>query len=113
MMSVKDKLERDLKKYKIVLLISSSFPQCKEVLCAFKENEDFHIYCPFEMAVDCSNAENISAVMEKEMLDFYYMYEFSDRFWVVDNGQQYGSLLNYIKTGIMTFDEVVESIKML
>jgi len=110
MMSVKDKLERDLKKYKIVLLISSSFPQCKEVLCAFKENEDFHIYCPFEMAVDCSNAENISVEMEKEMLDFYYMYEFSDRFWVVDNGQQYGSLWNYVESKILTFDEAVEAL---
>lgn len=106
-MSVKDKLERDLKKYKIVLLISSSFPQWKEVLCALKENEDFHIYCPFEMAVDCSNAENISAEMEKEMLDFYYMYEFSERFMVLDGNNQFGSIFNYVAAGIITFEQAV------
>lgn len=38
----------------------------------------------------------------------YRMYDFSNRFQIISDDPQYGGLLNYVKTGIMTIEEVFQ-----
>ena len=40
----------------------------------------------------------------------YYMYEFSNRFQILSENPQYGSLLNYVKSGDMTMETVFQSL---
>ena len=49
--------------------------------------------------------EKIDAV-----LDIYRMYDFSDKVLVVSDSNQYGSLFNYVKTGILTKQEMVDAL---
>lgn len=45
-----------------------------------------------------------------EVLEMYRMYEFSDKVTVISDTSQYGSLFNYIKTGILTKEEMVDAL---
>ncbi len=40
----------------------------------------------------------------------YYLYEFSDRFQVVSKEDQFGTLYQYVETGILTDVEMVEAL---
>lgn len=44
-----------------------------------------------------------------EVLQLYMMYDFSDRFLVLSDNSQYGSLMNYVKTGIMTMEDIFQA----
>lgn len=39
----------------------------------------------------------------------YTMYDFSDHFFLISKNLQYGSLLNYVKNGMITLEEAVQS----
>ena len=43
----------------------------------------------------------ISNEKQNQLRDLYYTYEFSDKFIVIDESKQYGSLHNYVKAGII------------
>ncbi len=45
----------------------------------------------------------------KEIENLYRMYEFSDRIIMLSESPQYGGLVNYVKTGVMTMEEVIRS----
>ena len=46
----------------------------------------------------------------KEVLYFYRMYDFSDKITVISYNHQYSSISNYVKTGILTKQEMVEAL---
>lgn len=50
--------------------------------------------------------QKISKKEQKELLEFYYLYEFSDRFRILSRGKQYGTIFHYVDAGILTLDEV-------
>ena len=45
-----------------------------------------------------------------EILNFYRMYDFSDKITVISDSDQFGSLINYVKTGILTKQEMVDAL---
>ena len=54
-----------------------------------------------------------SFVSEEDIETFlskYYLFEFSDRLIVISNHVQYGSLLNYLNTGLFTKKEIIEAL---
>ncbi len=50
----------------------------------------------------------LTAEEQESVLELYEMYDFSDRFYVLSNDLQHGVLLNYVKTGIMTQEDVFQ-----
>lgn len=108
-MPIKDKLEKDLELYKKVVLVESSFPRAEEVLAILEEFECVHCYVRPDIEKTCIS-EPIDAEQEKELLDLYYLYEFSDRFSVCGTSDQFGTVWNYVDAGLMTFDDAVKSI---
>ncbi len=46
----------------------------------------------------------------EEIIEIYCMYQFSDKVSVVTNSAQYGNLINYIQTGIITEKEFVDAL---
>lgn len=45
-----------------------------------------------------------------EILKMYFLYDFSDKVITISDSLQYGSLFNYVKTGILTKQEMVDSL---
>lgn len=46
----------------------------------------------------------------KELAELYYTYEFSDRIRMIGGNRQHGSLMNYVVHGLLTEQEMFESI---
>lgn len=46
----------------------------------------------------------------QELYDLYMTYEFSDKFSLFADGRQYGTIFNYVATGILTQREAVMAI---
>ncbi len=44
------------------------------------------------------------------ILEIYRTYDFSDKVFVISDSDEYGSLFNYVKTGILTKREMVDSL---
>ncbi len=40
---------------------------------------------------------------------YYYLYEYSDEFDVIKDDPRYPSMLNYVKTGLLTKEEMIEA----
>ncbi len=45
-----------------------------------------------------------------DIMSIYRMYDFSDKISVISEPDQYGSLFNYVKTGILTEKEMVDAL---
>ena len=45
-----------------------------------------------------------------DILELYRTYDFSDKVLVLSDSNQYGSLYNYVKTGILTKEEMVAAL---
>lgn len=47
---------------------------------------------------------------EKIILEIYQTYEFSDKFHVIDFNEMYGSLFQYMETGVLTVEETINAL---
>lgn len=76
----------------------------------YKEIMNVEIWHCIEEASDYKYSTYIMRKEMDEILEIYNMYDFSDKVIVVSNSNQYGSLFNYVKTGILTKQEMVDSL---
>ncbi len=49
-------------------------------------------------------------VHDAEFMEVYRSYEFSDKFVVLSESEQYGSIWNYVRNGIITVDEAFDQL---
>ena len=54
--------------------------------------------------------KNDADTVSEEFKGFYYLYEYSDNINVITDNPQYPTLLNYVKTGLLTEDEMLEAL---
>lgn len=109
-------LEGDLKQYDFVLLcVPDDEGNVLQLLCEsgiFKNTgTNFKVYVPTSFNIHVN--ENSRVISEQEMdciLEYYRMYEFSNRFKVLEDSEQYGGFINYLRNGILTEEEVFEAI---
>ena len=52
----------------------------------------------------------ITAEEEQELLELYNTYEFSDRFMVIRESSFCGNLFNYVKGGLLNWDEALDAL---
>ena len=57
-----------------------------------------------------SRLHYISESETREILEIYYLYEFSNRIAVVAREQTFGSLWDYVATGLLTRKELVAAL---
>lgn len=55
-------------------------------------------------------AQYLNRNMMQDILSLYRLYEFSDKAVTVFDTDQYGSLFNFVKTGILTKQEMVDAL---
>ena len=54
--------------------------------------------------------KHISFEEMEEILNLYRMYEFSDKITVLSEDIQYANMINYVKAGLLTPEEMVEAL---
>lgn len=107
-------ISRDLEKFDRILLLSGN--KSEELLKTFFESDVLRernrkiLILSTLNRLDTQNGtceyHRISKEEQEILISLYNMYDFSDRFLLISDNPQYGSLLNYVKTGIMTMEEV-------
>lgn len=46
----------------------------------------------------------------KEYDKYYYLYEYSNQIQLISDNPQYPSMLNYVKTGLLNEEEMIEAL---
>ena len=65
-------------------------------------------FCWKELALEqLKGRDDIEIIENSEVLELYRMYEFSDRFIVLEESCQYGSIWNYVRKGLITAEEAL------
>jgi hypothetical protein len=103
-----EELEVALNSNKKVVLISSDFPRIDETLDILDEYKNIRV---LSADVVCNKFENAKVITKKEeqgLLNLYHMYDVSDKFLVLENSSQYGSVFDYVNEGIISFDEAIK-----
>ncbi|WP_022755892.1 hypothetical protein [Butyrivibrio fibrisolvens] len=109
-MLIIDKLMDTLSKNKKVILIASDFSKTEEALAILDVYKDIKVLSTDGSCSYHDNAEQISCGEEQELLDLYYLYEFSDKFLVFENSSNYGSVFHYVDEGMISFEEAINSL---
>lgn len=59
--------------------------------------------------MNISFAKEIPVEWMNELLNLYRLYDFSDNVIVIEESNQYGTLFNYVKCGLLSIEELVEA----
>ncbi|MBR0091198.1 MAG: hypothetical protein IJP92_05835 [Lachnospiraceae bacterium] len=114
-------LEYDLKEYEKVYLVTSEFSGggdlADHVLHVAEEGVTAsetggRILVLFSVGTEGNSSPTVSfrkitAEEEKDLILLYYTYEFSDRFRLITDTDAYGTLWNYVQTGVLTREEAL------
>lgn len=108
-------LEKVLASYDKVLVFlpecgASLINQFLESGAYVKQCSSVRVYIPKVLGVEPKEAIRIISEQElEEILTVYQLYEFADNLQVIGESQNFGGLLNYVKTGVLTEKEVFEA----
>ena len=110
-------IEKALEEFDRVILIDSKLGD-QQLVDAFYDEDNFK--GTDKRILILSEAEDKQAgniewrhIAEKEagdILEIYYLYEFSNRIVIVAQDQIFGSLVNYVDTGLLTREEMVAAV---
>lgn len=119
-MAITEDIAGDLKKFDSVLMIVDGDGDAEglsQIFCKSKALEKTSKKVLILSAADIALAghdgceyRRINDEDQSAILQLYAMYDFSNRFQVLSDNSQYGGLLNYVKTGLMTIEEVFRAI---
>lgn len=110
-------IEKALEEFDKIILIDSKLHD-RQLTGAFYDEDNFketdkRVLILSESEEKCvGNIEwhYISESETREILEIYYLYEFSNRIAVVAREQTFGSLWDYVATGLLTRKELVAAL---
>lgn len=110
-------IEKALEEYHKIILISRKLED-GQLRDAFYDKENFKetdkkvlvLSQRAQAAAGKTEWRFVSENEAEEIRKLYYLYEFSDRFAVVEQGQAFGSLLDYVAAGLLTREEMVAAV---
>lgn len=113
-----DRLKKMMDKYDKVFLVTYSLQQkeWKRICAVLSGSEKIVDVMPFfliEEGICCPKeipSVQLSHEEACELSQLYLTYEFSDRFALISEQEQYGTIFNYVDTGILTEEEAVKAI---
>lgn len=96
---------------KKVIIVDSSNKDFVRMLCRELENHESNaeVWHLFEI-MDGNRELHLSQDEMKDVLELYRLYDFSDKVYVISDYGDCGSLFNYVKTGILTEQEMVDAL---
>lgn len=110
---IREKLNASISGGNRVILFDCDSLDFMHILCeklALKNNPDVEIWQSIEAKSNNKQTKYVSKEIVDIAVDIYNMYDFSDKVFVVSRPDQYGSLFNYVKTGILTSQEMVDAL---
>lgn len=110
-------LEKYLLKYDKIFIFESTdeiSTQLLEKFCSFLKYNKFEKKIFIMSTFGYEKPEGfdfirISDTQYNLICKMYYMYEFSGRMHIINKNYSFGSLFNYIKTGVLTEEEMFEA----
>lgn len=110
-------IEQDLKDYDKIFLFDTADQKvsaCMSYFCHSRQMQETDKKVLVLGAAEVSGAaegccRSVTKQQFEAMLDIYDMYEFSDKFQFVGAKEQYGSMFNYVETGLLTYSEMFEA----
>lgn len=109
-----DNIDRDLKNFQLILVLIVDKYEIEKLMIRLKNPNVKTKKILILSNVDISFTDSfyayrrISDGERDTIMRIYYMYDFSDRFQIISDNPQYGGLLNYVKTGLMTWEDIFE-----
>lgn len=123
-------LESDIEQYDQIFLVSEDRTLLREavsVLCRLQEpvgsnrkrlilvtsdteSEDMLALIPESVPAGHVIWRRISQKEVDALCSLYDSYEFSDRFHILSREEQYGGMLNFVDTGILSTEEMIEAL---
>ena len=111
-------IEQDIEQYDLILLIVGEFSKgenlaekvCQsEAIRSTKRNIKIMSMFDISKKMDNITYRKLTEEEQEDLINLYFLYDFSDKFRFFSSKELYGSILNYIKTGYLTFEEVCTS----
>ena len=85
-----------------------------KLLAAEKNGENKILFLlPFEDFTGCISEQEHRCISWEDcckLCELYFMYEFSDRFQILYRKECFGSLMNFIDTGLLTYKEITDAL---
>lgn len=106
-------IDKSLMKFCRIIIFNYDDSSLLDMVCkAIYENGDsasllFHCMNN-NINLDC--VKQISKTEMEEFLTLYKMYDFSDKVQIIADSDQHGSMFNYVKTGVLTKQEMVDAL---
>ncbi len=118
-MKISDYINKHLQKFDLVLLIMNGSGAAKNLTESFLNSEAMQkaekkVLVLSDQSIPYTNIYHQYCQLNTEELDavrkIYFMYDFSDRFQVLSDNPQYGSILNYVKAGNLTMEAAFQTL---
>ncbi len=96
-----------------VFIMDTSDHELTVLLCRKLKKQNIHdveIWQCFEKECEDSHLIYISEKEMDDILGLYRLYDFSDRLYVITDPTQYGSMYNFVITGLLTKDEMADAL---
>ena len=112
-------VHKTLQKYNKIILVTRLVPQnvwsrfCNGLVKYKEESANFSFLFILEEGVSCPGdfcSITVSHEEAQELYKLYLTYEFSNRFEICSDNMRYGTIFNYVDTGIMTEEEAVNAL---
>lgn len=107
------RLERTIKDGTKVFLIDIQDADIINLLLSKIRNdklEKMEVWHCLDSIEDDKGSVHLSSEAMRDILEICQMYDFSDKVDVIADSSQYASMLNYVKTGILSKEEMIEAL---
>lgn len=75
-----------------------------------KRIDNIIVFQSVTKSLDSLNTTFIDRKELESVLDFYNLYDFSNKISVINESDQYGNMLNYVRSGVLSREEMVEAL---
>lgn len=113
-----ESIKNDLKKFDIILVFVGSKDNVTKWINCFHKSKKIENTLKRILILSDTDIPHIDSCVfehrkinedEREGIErLYAMYDFSEHFFVISDNQQYGGLINYVKIGAMTAEEIFQ-----
>jgi hypothetical protein len=112
MMNIKPQIENLINSHKAVIVCNGA--DSRDIVTAFaaalKESKSEVIVVTDEETETDASIMKVSKDFMSALLEYYYLYEFTDKIIIISDYCFCPNIKNYISSGILTADELVKSI---
>lgn len=109
-------IEKNIEQYDRILIFDSNSKNIEELLKQFLKSKALHntdkkvLIYGYSENVRKEQYRVITRSEYNDIIDLYYLYEFSDKIKVISDSAQYASMLNYLSNDIISQEEYFEAL---